>query len=88
MIFTGTKEGNCGVFDIRQSKTPLCELDQAIKSGKNAHRSAYTRAKFTKDGTKLVALTAGGKIKVFRMSDGKMIQEIHVRFFSFQICYD
>uniref|UniRef100_A0AC34F3N4 Anaphase-promoting complex subunit 4-like WD40 domain-containing protein n=1 Tax=Panagrolaimus sp. ES5 TaxID=591445 RepID=A0AC34F3N4_9BILA len=75
MIFTGTKEGNAGIFDIRHSKRPLCEFDE--NTGKTGHRSEYTKAKFTADGTKLITLNSNGRIKVFRMSDGEMINEIH-----------
>uniref|UniRef100_A0AC35EZR1 Uncharacterized protein n=1 Tax=Panagrolaimus sp. PS1159 TaxID=55785 RepID=A0AC35EZR1_9BILA len=76
MIFTGTKEGNCAIFDIRHSKRPIVELD-GENVNKRTDKSEVTKAKFTADGNKLITLQTSGKMKVFRMSDGEVVNEIH-----------
>uniref|UniRef100_A0AC34QLA4 Tuberin N-terminal domain-containing protein n=1 Tax=Panagrolaimus sp. JU765 TaxID=591449 RepID=A0AC34QLA4_9BILA len=69
-LFVGTKEGNAGFFDIRQSRKPFIEL---FDSKSSAFGTIVQRARFTKDGTKVIVMGSDFCLKGFNMDTGEMI---------------
>lgn len=68
-LFVGTTEGAAGFFDIRQSKLPVFELRDRKYS---AFESRVEKAKFTRDGTKIIIMSADLSLKGFSMDNGEI----------------